>query len=204
MGRNARAYYERYFGRERSVSRIVAILEAAGNGGNGDGQKRRTREPSKAEMCTSEPRMKNIYARRRSMKRSAVWFDRKWLAATGIAALAVLAATHIPQEMMPKELQVRMLDKVEHAVSYGVIAFFGLMSFRRPLSFKVMTLILLAGALVGAVDEVTQPLVHRTASVVDWAADLAGIAIACGVFGLLRLRRREPRAPAPLHSALQT
>lgn len=32
MGRNARAYYEQHFGRERSVSRIVAILEAAGNG----------------------------------------------------------------------------------------------------------------------------------------------------------------------------
>ncbi len=32
MGRNARAYYERHFGRERSVSRIIAILEAAGNG----------------------------------------------------------------------------------------------------------------------------------------------------------------------------
>ena len=32
MGRNARAYYERHFGRGRSVSRIVGILEAAGNG----------------------------------------------------------------------------------------------------------------------------------------------------------------------------
>jgi len=38
MGRNARVYYEHHFGRDRSVSRIVAILEAAGNG-NGRGLK---------------------------------------------------------------------------------------------------------------------------------------------------------------------
>lgn len=50
MGRNARAYYERYFGRERSVSRIVAILEAAGNG-NGRGVKSETRT-SKSETSS--------------------------------------------------------------------------------------------------------------------------------------------------------
>ena len=33
MGRNARAYYEHHFGRDRSVARIVDILEAAGNEG---------------------------------------------------------------------------------------------------------------------------------------------------------------------------
>jgi len=36
MGRNARAYYERHFGRDRSVRRIVAILESAGGRAGGE------------------------------------------------------------------------------------------------------------------------------------------------------------------------
>jgi len=40
MGRNARDYYEYYFGREKRVSRIIRILEAAcnDNGAKGDKQ----------------------------------------------------------------------------------------------------------------------------------------------------------------------
>jgi VanZ family protein len=134
------------------------------------------------------------------MRRIRLLFDGKWLAATVAAALAVVGATHIPQEMMPKELQVRMLDKVEHVVAYGTIAFFLLMSFRRPPGFKAMATILLASALMGAVDEVTQPLVRRIASPMDWAADLIGVAMACGLFLFFRFYRRERL----LRSVLQT
>ncbi len=50
MGRNARIYYEQHFGRERSVSRIIGILEAAGNG-NGRGLKSEIRM-SKSETSS--------------------------------------------------------------------------------------------------------------------------------------------------------
>ncbi|HOC63683.1 MAG TPA: glycosyltransferase [Sedimentisphaerales bacterium] len=50
MGRNARIYYEQHFGRERSVSRIIGILEAAGNG-KGRGLKSETRM-SKSETSS--------------------------------------------------------------------------------------------------------------------------------------------------------
>jgi VanZ family protein len=134
------------------------------------------------------------------MRRIAGSFDRKWLVTTGVATLAVLGATHIPQEMMPKALSVHMLDKVEHVTAYGTVAFFLLMSFRRPPGLKVTAAILLAAALMGAIDEVTQPLVHRTASSADWAADLVGVAIACGVYLFIRFYRREHL----LRSVLQT
>lgn len=120
-----------------------------------------------------------------------IWFDVRWLMAAVAALLVVLTLTHIPQEMMPKPLSVHLLDKAEHAVAYGVLAFLFLLSFRRPPGVKAMLVILLAGAMVGALDETTQPWVNRIASWFDFAADLIGIAIACVFFLVMRLCRRE-------------
>jgi len=119
------------------------------------------------------------------------WFDVRWLTAAVVALFVVLVSTHIPQEMMPKSLQVHLLDKVEHVVAYGMLAFLFLLSFRRPPGVKAMLVILLAGAMVGALDETTQPWVNRIASWLDFAADLIGIAIACVFFLVMRLCRRE-------------
>ncbi len=46
-------------------------------------------------------------------------------------------------------------------------------------------LALLAG--IGALDETTQPLVRRTCSIVDYACDLTGIAVACLLFAVVKL-----------------
>ena len=119
------------------------------------------------------------------------WFDVRWLTAAVVALLVVLVSTHIPQEMMPQALQVHLLDKVEHVVAYGTLALLFLLSFRRPPGVKVMLVILLVGAMVGALDEVTQPWVNRIASSLDVAADVIGIALVCILFWAVQFFRRE-------------
>lgn len=118
-------------------------------------------------------------------------FEVRWLTVAVAALLTVLTLTHIPQEMMPKPLQVHLLDKAEHTVAYGILAFLFLLSLRRPPGVKAMLAILLVGMLVGALDELTQPWVNRIASWLDFAADVIGIAFACIVFVLMQLGRRE-------------
>ena len=51
------------------------------------------------------------------------WFNLKWLMVAVAALLTVLVATHVPQEVMPKSLDVHLLDKIEHVVAYGAVAF---------------------------------------------------------------------------------
>jgi VanZ family protein len=54
---------------------------------------------------------------------------------------------------------------------------------------------LLALAAIGILDEVTQPLVHRHASVMDYAADLIGIAGACMIFLVKKRCTLDTAAP---------
>jgi VanZ family protein len=193
MGSDARDYYDRHFGRDRSVSRIVGILEAAGNGGNGNngGNGRRNGVPSESGPGTM-PRMNDSNGQRRTaMSRIKTIFEPRRLAVAVAGMVGVLVLTHIPQEMMPKQFSGNIIDKAEHAVAYGTIAFLFLLSFRQPPGVKAMLVLLLVGAAVGALDETTQPLVNRIASSLDFAADCIGIALVCGVWLVTRLFRRE-------------
>ena len=108
--------------------------------------------------------------------------QRNWRIASLSCLVFVLVLTHIPGEIMPPELHEHMMDKVEHMIAYGVTAVLFLLSLRDPVRFGVLSggLLLLAG--VGAFDELTQPLFHRTASIWDYAADVTGIVLACLVF----------------------
>jgi len=118
-------------------------------------------------------------------------FRRKWFIASLASLALVLMLTHVPQEAMPRVLQRHMLDKVEHVVAYGLIAVLFLLSLPNPVRFVPAAAGLLALAGVGILDETTQPLVNRIASVGDYLADLIGIGLACVVF--LVLRRFRPR-----------
>lgn len=114
-------------------------------------------------------------------------FDPRWLTAAIASLLVLLVLTHIPQEMMPRTLQVRLIDKVEHIAAYGAVAFLSLLSFRRWPGVKAMLVLLLVGAVIGVADEVTQPWFNRSASVHDWIADVVGMSVACVVFSLIQL-----------------
>ena len=181
MGRKGRAYYEQHFGRDRSVSRIVDILEVAGNG-NGSGG------------SAGRPAVR----RRRRRSWFTVPFQRRRLAAAGAGLLVVLALTHVPGSALPSWVTGTHIDKIQHFFAYGAIAFLFFTSFRRPPGWRTMAIVLALGALIGAADELTQPLVQRTASPYDWAADVAGIMFVGVVLLAVRLFRREKL----LHAAL--
>jgi len=122
-------------------------------------------------------------------------FHPRWLLLTLLAAVVVLVLTHIPNEDIPRVLQTRYLDKVEHVAAYGLITGFFLLSLRRParpggaLRFQAAALLigLAALAVLGVLDEATQPLVNRVASVSDYICDLIGVAIPSVAFLVGRL-----------------
>ena len=141
------------------------------------------------------------------MNRIKDMFDPRWLVAAVLCAAGVLGLTHIPGEYMPTCVQVHSLDKVEHVVAYGLIALCFMLSLRpRPIGqpdgqttekacrgaawrrpWLLPVILLLALAMVGALDELTQPLVNRTCDPWDFAADLTGVTAVGAVFLLKRL-----------------
>lgn len=116
-------------------------------------------------------------------------FRPRWVLLTLIAVGVVLGLTHIPGEDMPRALQVHALDKVEHIVAYGLIAGCFLLSLRRPVRWVLLLAGLVVLAALGALDETTQPLVHRSCDLWDFACDLTGIAVACVVLTVARWTR---------------
>ncbi len=109
-------------------------------------------------------------------------FHARWMAVALLSTACLLALTHIPNDALPRVLQRNLLDKVEHAAAYGLIAILFLCSLRRPVRPLLLLIVLVALAVVGALDEITQPLVNRYASLADYAFDLIGIAGACAIF----------------------
>lgn len=97
----------------------------------------------------------------------------------------VLALTHLPPDRMPKTLprvlQMDGADKVEHGISYALITASFLFAGNWRRDRRVMVILILAIAALGAADEMTQPLANRDCSGWDWTADLIGIAAGCGI-----------------------
>jgi len=110
------------------------------------------------------------------------YFHMGWLTASIVSTLGVLVLTHIPQAAVPRIFQENLADKAEHILAYGLVSLLFLLSLKRsaPLSVPIVGLLALAG--IGILDEVTQPLVNRYASVGDYMADLVGIGAAWVIF----------------------
>lgn len=105
-----------------------------------------------------------------------------WLLATVLSMVGVLGLTHLPHVVIPRVLQENALDKVEHVLAYGLVTALFLLSLKKPVRPAVLVLGLAGLALIAAVDEVTQPLVNRIASVSDYVSDLIGMALAGTLF----------------------
>lgn len=99
-----------------------------------------------------------------------------------LSTACLLTLTHIPNAALPRVLQWNLVDKIEHAAAYGLIAILFLCSLRRPVRPLFLLIVFAALAVVGALDEITQPLVNRYASFGDYASDLIGIVGACAIF----------------------
>lgn len=122
--------------------------------------------------------------------------NKGWMIVALLSTVFVLTLTHLPHDVLPEALQQSLLDKVEHVMAYGMLMVCFALAFRQPVRPLSLMTAALALAVIGAFDEVTQPLFNRYASVADYASDLVGIAAVCGIF----LVRRRPG----LHTAGQS
>ena len=113
-------------------------------------------------------------------------FNIKSLTTTILFTTAVLVFTHLPQEAMPSPLQKDGVDKLEHVLAYGVIAFLFLISLRTSPTILSAFLLFLVVSVIGAFDELTQRFMNRTTSVTDLAADIVGILTALIFFTVRR------------------
>jgi len=107
--------------------------------------------------------------------------------------LTLLVATHLPKQVAG--LPTNQADKLIHFAAYAVLAWLLAMAWQASvgrLNARHLKLVWLAVVFFGAIDEVTQPLVGRTASVADWLADAAGAVVGLLVFGLWQ-RRSDQR-----------
>jgi VanZ family protein len=101
---------------------------------------------------------------------------------------ALFYLTHTPASKLPRLPQIRMIDKWAHYLAYFGLAFLFLCSlkYRQRGSLSDLKLTFGVLALYGALDELLQIPVGRTASLYDFSADLAGIACGCLLAVLLR------------------
>ena len=104
------------------------------------------------------------------------YFNIKWLVLAVTFTTIVLLLTHIPKEVMPSQLQESSHDKLHHVVAYGAITFLFILALKSSPSLLSALLVFFAILAIGIVDEVTQPIVGRQASLADLATDVSGIA----------------------------
>ena len=90
------------------------------------------------------------------------------------ALLAVTVLSLLPTVYLPS-LAFNIWDKIQHALSYAVLTLLGLVGW--PGRFAAVAVGMLAH---GAAIEMAQTcLGWRTGDVLDWAADAAGVLLAC-------------------------
>jgi VanZ family protein len=97
--------------------------------------------------------------------------------------LALFAATHVPKDF--PAIPRGHWDKVAHFGAFAALAFLFAMAWRWSAGMLIGVHLRFAWALIaayGALDELTQPLVGRDASWLDWLADGAGAAAGLAVF----------------------
>lgn len=99
-----------------------------------------------------------------------------------------LVGTHVPSPRLPRTPGG---DKTAHVVGYALIALSGTWMLRQRGCSRLDAArnILLFCLLLAGIDELTQPLVNRSADWLDWLADLAGALVGLSL-GLLPGRRK--------------
>ena len=108
-----------------------------------------------------------------------------WLIAALGTLFVIVVGTHLPESAVTRQLNVTSFDKILHVGAYGLLGYMLLRAV--SVRSKLVSLLIVLGliAVIGALDEFTQPIVHRTASVADWLADCGGVCIA-GLYNICR------------------
>jgi VanZ family protein len=123
------------------------------------------------------------------------------LVLTALYWVVLFVVTHLPPARVPRTPGG---DKLHHFLAYFILSFmlgatlWQVFPARRRLA---PLLVLLAAAVYGIVDELTQIPVGRQAEVADWVADVSGAAV--GALLLTVLQRRSAPRSAPGDSPSQ-
>ncbi len=115
-----------------------------------------------------------------------------------IAWIGAFTATHVPLDRVLRDMEFRPSDVWLHMVGYfGLTTIFVLMTIaRRWRRYRRLVTVLHVIPIYGVIDELTQPLVGRTAAVTDWLANIAGMILAIALIeGLVAWRRRRAATP---------
>jgi VanZ family protein len=99
----------------------------------------------------------------------------------------LVTSTHLPPSfpLLPRN----QTDKLAHFLAYTVLAWLLAMAWQAStgwLNGRHLRFVWLAIIAFAALDEVTQPMFGRTASIWDWLADAAGAALGILLFALIR------------------
>ena len=106
------------------------------------------------------------------------YFRIKWLIISFFTTISILFITHIPQKFMPNRLDVNGIDKIGHILAYGIVTLLFILSLKSSLSLLSVVIPFCVISSFGVIDELTQPLVNRTSSLLDLLADIIGISTA--------------------------
>ncbi|MCI0335546.1 MAG: VanZ family protein [Planctomycetes bacterium] len=112
---------------------------------------------------------------------------RLWQLALACYWLALFIGSHMPIERIP--LSGGTADKFAHVAAFAVLAVIFAITWQVSAG-RLMTRHLVWAwvviALYGALEEVTQPLAGRVASIWDWLADASGAALGLMLFACIR------------------
>ena len=103
------------------------------------------------------------------------YFNIKWLIVAVIFTATVVFLTHFPANEPRLCILGTCLDKLGHVLAYGAITLFFILSLRSYLTLLSASILFFAISAVGVIDELTQPVFNRTASLTDWLADTISI-----------------------------
>lgn len=92
--------------------------------------------------------------------------------------------------MVPTDLGTGLGDKLSHAVVYGLLTLCWLKAGAAGRSRRWVLGIIFVPVLIGTFVELTQSLVGRSCSLMDWLANVAGVSIA-SIFWLARKHWRK-------------
>ena len=119
-----------------------------------------------------------------------------WLL-TGLYWVGIFILTHLPPEQIARGPHV--WDKLAHFLIYFGFAF--LLGTAMMLTFPqwrtIPLWVLAIGFSYGAVDEVLQPFVRRTADLEDWVADALGVWLAVLILWILQRTLIPKSKPTP-------
>lgn len=135
------------------------------------------------------------------MKKSTELTMRAWILAVAYLAL-IFGVSSIPQSPLSHTC-IKVSDKIAHMSEYAGFGLLLTVAFRNTLDraprWVLMVVVVLIGAVIGALDETYQLTVPgRDRDVLDWAADVLGTLIGTGMASGLKtwLTRRRVAAEA--------